>query len=88
MAPIACSRSRWRFRPAGFCALKSPAPSKVSRVLHDGPRSAEPPSIHGTFLASAFSAWPDASRVAALPSEENAGNPLSQPSGSSRRSMR
>ncbi len=37
---------------------------KVRRVLHEGPRSAEPPSSHGTFRAIAFNATPDASRVA------------------------
>jgi hypothetical protein len=54
--PVACSRMpKWRFRPAAFSALKSPVPSNVRRVLHEGPRSAEPPSSHGTFLARTFS---------------------------------
>jgi len=38
-------------RPEGLPALKSPAVSNVRRVLHDGPRSAEPPISHGTFFA-------------------------------------
>ena len=45
---------KWRFLPARCSALKSPAPSKVRRVLHEGPRSADPPSSHGTFSASTF----------------------------------
>jgi len=56
---MACSRiPKWRLRPAGFSALKSPAPSNVRRVLQEGPRSAEPPSSHGTFLARTFSTGP------------------------------
>ncbi len=44
---MACSRMpKWRLRPAGFSALKSPAPSNVRRVLHEGAeirRAAEQP---------------------------------------------
>ncbi len=32
--------------------------------MHEGPRSAEPPSNHGTFFAITFNTLPDASRVA------------------------
>ena len=85
--PIACSRTpKWRFRPPGLAAWRSPAPSNVSVVLFDGPRSAEPPSNHGTFCASALRTLPDASRPATpLASAGNIGRLRSQPSGSSRR---
>jgi hypothetical protein len=43
---------------------KSPAPPKVSLVLMDGDRLAEPPTSQGTAWATAFSACPDESRVA------------------------
>src|SRR5262249_8885320 len=60
-----CSRiPKCRLRPPGLSAKKSPAPSKVSRVLQEGPRSAEPPSSHGTFFPMALSTSPEASRVA------------------------
>jgi len=43
-AAAACSRTpKCRFRPARSSALKSPAPSKVSRDLFDGARSEDPP---------------------------------------------
>ena len=55
---MACSRiPKWRFRPAGFCALKSLAPSKVSRVLHEGPRSAEPPRSPGPDFRSLIASF-------------------------------
>ena len=65
MAPIACSRMpKWRLRPAYSPAWKSPAPSKVSRVLVDGARSAAPPISQGTFWAIALRTRPDEIRVA------------------------
>ena len=74
---------------AGVLGAEVAAPSNVRRVLQEGPRSAEPPRSHGTLRAMAFSAWPEASRVAMpLSSAANDGSPRSQPSGSSRRSMR
>src|SRR5262245_47758772 len=100
MAPMACSRMpKWRLRPpaqAPPCeggerevAEKSPAPSKVRRVLHDGARSAEPPISHGTFFATALSTSAEVSRVALhFGSGGKLGKSLSQPSGSSRRCMR
>ena len=83
---MACSRMpKWRLRPRWLPAWKSPAPSNVSRVLVDGARSAAPPISHGTFLATAFSTFPEESRVAIpLASGAKGGTSLSQPSGSSR----
>src|SRR5512138_2052192 len=81
MAPIACSRiPKCRFRPAGLVSLKSPAPSNVSRVLHDGERSADPPITHGTVRATAFKTTPEVSLLA-LPLESGgkAGRSWSQP---------
>ena len=77
---------KWRLRPPGLPASKSPAPAKVSVVLVDGPRSAEPPISQGMFCASTFSTLPDASRPAMpLASAGKLGRLRSQPAGSSRR---
>ena len=87
-AAIACSRMpKCRLRPPGVPGSKSPAPSNLSVVLFDGPRSAEPPRNHGMFCASTFSTWPDASRPATpFASAGNVGQVAGpSPSGSSRR---
>ncbi len=53
-----------RLRPAWLSGVKSPAVSKVMRVLVEGARSADPPINHGTFLATALSISPEAARTA------------------------
>src|SRR3970040_19703 len=63
-AAIACSRTpKWKLRPAGFWALKLPTLSKVSRVLFDGAKSAEPPKSQGTFRATWLTTFPDEARL-------------------------
>src|SRR5215510_9791580 len=86
MPAIACSRMpKCRFFPAGLSASKSPAPSYVSVVLFDGPRSAEPPRNQGMFCARTFSTAPEASRPATpLGSAGKLGRLRSHPAGSSR----
>src|SRR4030095_4953438 len=65
IAAIACSRiPKCRFLPPGVPGSTSPAPSNLSIVLFDGPRSAEPPRNHGMFCARTLSTCPDASRPA------------------------
>src|ERR1043165_7713937 len=65
IAAIECSRMpKCRFFPEGLSAWKSPAEMKVSVVLFDGPRSADPPRNHGISCASTFSTLPEASRPA------------------------
>ena len=65
MAAEACSRiPKCRFRPGRSSGWKSPAPSKMSLVLVEGDRSAEPPTSHGTAWATALSTCPDESRLA------------------------
>ncbi len=60
---MACSRTpKCRFRPPGFWADMLPAPSKVSRVLVEGARSADPPRIQGTWRATALRTLPEESR--------------------------
>src|SRR5258706_238790 len=59
---MACSRMpKCMLRPPYESASKSPAPSKVMRVLVDGVRSAEPPISQGRVGATAFSTLADAS---------------------------
>ena len=56
MAAEACSRMpKWRLRPDRSSGWKSPAPSKMSRVLVEGDRSAEPPRSQGTAWATVLS---------------------------------
>ena len=88
IAAIACSRMpKCRLRPPGVPASKSPAPSNLSVVLLDGPRSAGAArGTSGMFCASTFSTCPDASRPATpLASAVNIGRSRSQSAGSSRR---
>src|SRR4029450_10198213 len=89
MAAMACSRMpKCRFFPAGLSASKSSAPSYVSVVLFDGPRSAEPPRNQGMFCASTFSAWLDASRPAIpLASAGKRGRCGAQPGGRAARGV-
>src|SRR6266850_1178626 len=56
---MACSRMpKWKFRPPGLSASKSPALGNLSVVLFEVPRSAEPPRNQGMFSASdAFWVW-------------------------------
>ena len=87
MAPMPCSRTpKWTFRPAGVFAVNTPA--SFMYVLVEGFRSADPPTIQGTFLAMALSTCPELSRVA-IPfgSAWNTGMSLSHPAGSSRASI-
>src|SRR6266481_5682917 len=86
IALIECSRiPKCRLRPAGFSAWKSPAPGNVSRVLVEGLRSADPPTIQGRVGAMALRTLADASRPA-IPflSGGNTGMSLDQFAGSSR----
>src|SRR5260370_41069955 len=83
---MACSRMpKWRLRPQYWPASKSPAPSKVSRALGDGVRSADPPISQGIFLANAFRTLDEEARLARpLDSRGKPGRSLSQPAGSAR----
>lgn len=87
MAPMPCSRTpKWTLRPPGVLDVNTPA--SFMNVLVEGFRSAEPPTIHGTFLAIALSTCPELSRVAnPFGSALNTGMSLSQPAGMSRASI-
>src|ERR1700744_349894 len=66
--PIACSRMpKWKLRPARFSDVKLSYSFKLVSV--DGDRSAAPPIRFGNLAAIAFSALPDAIRVAVLGSD-------------------
>ena len=73
---------KWKLRPERSSGAKSPAPSKPRCVFVEGERSAAPPTSQGTRSATAFSTWPEESRLARpFASAGNAVSPASQSVG-------